>query len=162
MRRIALLIALTLPATAHAGGLSRPNVLSARGVGLGGAFSAIADDPTALHYNPAGLAAITGIDIMIGGELVIAPRTYRPIFADDSNISLGQPCIQDPPHLEHLRRPARVQGRHADQRHHHQDPQRGDRGGARPGLRGQRHPAGRRRAAHRHRAVRFRCSRPAE
>ncbi len=86
-----------LTTTAHAGGLARPNAISARGIGLGGAFSAVADDPTALHFNPAGLAAITGIDIMLGAELVVAPRRYQPIYADDTTSSTGLLCNQDPP-----------------------------------------------------------------
>lgn len=64
--------------SAHAGGLARPNPVSARSVGIGGAFSAIADDPTALHFNPAGIALLPGLDIMVGGEFVKAPRTYTP------------------------------------------------------------------------------------
>ena len=64
--------------SAHAGGIARPNPVSARSVGIGGAFSAIADDPTALHFNPAGIALLPGLDIMVGGEFVKNPRTYTP------------------------------------------------------------------------------------
>ncbi len=58
MRRALLSAALVTLATthAHAGGLGRPTVISARAFGFGGAFTPIADDPSALHYNPAGLA----------------------------------------------------------------------------------------------------------
>jgi long-chain fatty acid transport protein len=72
---------LLLAATAHAGGLARPNLISARGVAMGGAFTAIADDPTALHFNPAG-AAWAETALMLGAELVYAPRTYTPLDAD--------------------------------------------------------------------------------
>lgn len=81
---------LCVPAVATAGGLMRPNPVSARSIGLGGAFTAVADDPTALHFNPAGLAHLPGTNVMIGVELVHAPRFYQPIFADDR-------CTQDPP-----------------------------------------------------------------
>lgn len=37
--------------------------VGARGVGMGGAFSAVADDPTALYYNPAGITQIKGIGV---------------------------------------------------------------------------------------------------
>lgn len=75
---------LAVPVTpAWAGGLARPNLISARGVGMGGAFSAIADDPTALHFNPAGLARLRKSNIMIGGEFVVAPRSYEPKFDGD-------------------------------------------------------------------------------
>ncbi len=72
----AMLAGTALPA--HAGGLARPNPISARSVGIGGAFSAIADDPTALHFNPAGIALLPGLNVMVGGEFVKAPRTYTP------------------------------------------------------------------------------------
>ena len=75
------LAAALAPATAHAGGLARPNIISARGVGMGGAFVPIADDPTAMHFNPAG-AAFAPDAVHLGAELVIAPRSYTPIDAD--------------------------------------------------------------------------------
>ncbi len=68
----------SLAAPALAGGLARPNPVSARGVGMGAAFTAIADDPTALHYNPAGLANLPRSAVLLGAELVRAPRTYEP------------------------------------------------------------------------------------
>ena len=82
MKAAAAFLALAaLPATAAAGGFARPNIISARGVGIGGAFTAIADDPSALHFNPAG-AAWADAGFMIGVEVVDAPRTYTPIDAD--------------------------------------------------------------------------------
>ena len=83
--------AIACPPLAHAGGLARPTPVSARGVGMGGAFSAIADDPTALHFNPAGIARLRKSHIMIGGEFVVAPRTYKPITDD---------CTADPSRAE--------------------------------------------------------------
>lgn len=74
-------VLLALTGTASAGGLARPNGLSARGVGMGGAFVAIADDPTAVFFNPAALDAQPA-QIMLGGELVYGPRTYTPVAAD--------------------------------------------------------------------------------
>lgn len=64
--------------TASAGGLARPNMLSARGLSLGGAFVAVADDATAWHFNPSG-TVFAGPSVHIGAELVIAPRTYKPL-----------------------------------------------------------------------------------
>jgi long-chain fatty acid transport protein len=69
---------------ADAGGLARPNPISARGVGMGGAFTALADDVTALHFNPAALGEVAPV-VSIGGELVIAPRTYTPLRADGTH-----------------------------------------------------------------------------
>lgn len=48
--------------SAVAGGLSTPGQ-SARSVGMGGAFSALADDGAAIFYNPAGIAQIDGTTI---------------------------------------------------------------------------------------------------
>ena len=37
--------------------------------GMGNAFSAQADDPSALHYNPAGMTQLHGVEFMAGGLL---------------------------------------------------------------------------------------------
>jgi long-chain fatty acid transport protein len=71
-------------APASAGGLARPNPISARGVGMGGAFTALADDVTALHFNPAALAFVES-SISVGGEVVIAPRSYTPTLPDGTD-----------------------------------------------------------------------------
>jgi long-chain fatty acid transport protein len=76
----ALLVLLVLGGAAHAGGLERPNQISARGVGLGGAFTGIADDGSAWYFNPAG-AAFADDTLMIGGEFVYAPRSFTPVDA---------------------------------------------------------------------------------
>ena len=34
--------------------------------GMGNAFSAQADDPSALHYNPAGMTQLRGVEFMTG------------------------------------------------------------------------------------------------
>ncbi|MBL9019133.1 MAG: outer membrane protein transport protein [Myxococcales bacterium] len=76
-----MLATLLLSATAHAGGLGRPNQMSARGVGMGGAWVAFVDDATAVWFNP---AAMTEIDpqVQVGAEVVVGPRSYTPV-ADD-------------------------------------------------------------------------------
>jgi long-chain fatty acid transport protein len=64
--------------TAHAGGLGRPTPFGARAFGLGGAYSAVADDPTAIHYNPAGLARQNDA-LILGAETVLTDRSYTPV-----------------------------------------------------------------------------------
>jgi len=77
-------LAIAPAGSAVAGGLARPNPISARGVGMGGAFTALADDVTALHFNPAALAYVEPV-VTVGGELVIAPRRYIPLNPDGTD-----------------------------------------------------------------------------
>lgn len=79
---------------AHAGGFARPNPISARSMGTGGAFVAVADDPTALHFNPAGMARLFNSHVMVGGELIVAPRTYIPVDGDGNR---GDPQQNEAP-----------------------------------------------------------------
>ena len=66
---------------AHAGGTERPNGISPRGVGMGGAWAAWADDATAIFFNPAALD-VSPSHVMLGGELVVGPRSYVPPAGD--------------------------------------------------------------------------------
>ena len=54
MKRLSLL--LLASSTLWAAGLQRPNVGGARAIGMGGAYTAVADDPSAVWFNPAGTA----------------------------------------------------------------------------------------------------------
>ncbi|MBL0217695.1 MAG: outer membrane protein transport protein [Myxococcales bacterium] len=80
MKRTVLALIL-LEAAAHAGGLGRPNGISARGVGMGGAWTAWVDDATAVWFNPAALSEVDP-QVDVGAELVVGPRTFTPV-ADD-------------------------------------------------------------------------------
>lgn len=73
-----LAAALLASAPAHAGGPSRPIAGSATASGLAGAFTAVADDPYAIHANPAGLGFM-GAQLLASLEYVVAPRSYEPI-----------------------------------------------------------------------------------
>lgn len=57
------------PAVAHAGGFEVPD-LGTVGIGRGGAFTARADNLSAFHYNPAGLAKLPGPHVLISGNVV--------------------------------------------------------------------------------------------
>jgi len=87
VKRVALSIAL-VSSVAHAGGLGRPNGISARGTGMGGAWTAFADDATAVWFNPAAMSEAEP-QANVGGELVIGPRTYTPV-ADDGTRGSAQ------------------------------------------------------------------------
>lgn len=84
MNRLALLAVVLAAGTADAGGLGRPNNISARGVGMGGAWVAFADDATAVYFNPAALSDAEP-QIQVGAELVIGPRSYTPLMADGTS-----------------------------------------------------------------------------
>ena len=45
--------------------------------GMGNAFAAQADNPSALHYNPAGMTQLRGIQVMVGGTLVGGTTDFR-------------------------------------------------------------------------------------
>jgi long-chain fatty acid transport protein len=53
------------------------NEHGARAVGLGGAFVAQASDPSAIFFNPAGLAYQSGINIMGGGTFVMPSISFK-------------------------------------------------------------------------------------
>ena len=72
-----------VPALAHAGGLGRPNGISARGAGMGGAWCAWVDDATAVWFDPAAMAE-SEPEVMVGGELVVGPRRFTPVGDDGS------------------------------------------------------------------------------
>src|SRR5438105_1906228 len=66
----ALVCALVLvPAVAWAAGGYYSGALGARAAGRSGAFAVRADDPTAVFYNPAGLANLDGTVVMLGNRL---------------------------------------------------------------------------------------------
>jgi long-chain fatty acid transport protein len=64
---------LLLPAVSFAGTM----VHGAKGAGMGTAFTAIADDPSAITTNPAGLTQLTGTNIYGGATFVFPSTTYK-------------------------------------------------------------------------------------
>jgi long-subunit fatty acid transport protein len=71
-----LAAAATVAGTAAADGGYYGGALGARAAGRAGAFTARADDPTAVHYNPAGLATIGGTMIMVGNRVSYNGSSY--------------------------------------------------------------------------------------
>lgn len=59
-------------------------VTGARPAAIGGLYSCIADDPSAIHWNPAGLASLTGIE----GAL---HHTALPVDGSQEEITFGGP-----------------------------------------------------------------------
>ncbi len=72
-----LALAATLAAApAFAGGFRIPEA-GARAMGFAVAFVGLADDPSAVQYNPAGLPSIEGTRILLGGTSISTENSYR-------------------------------------------------------------------------------------
>ncbi|HEX4460270.1 MAG TPA: outer membrane protein transport protein [Polyangia bacterium] len=85
---ICLLVALAWSPSAHAGGGFELDEQSAAGVGMAGAHAAVADDPAAIYYNPAGLGFQPGFGALVGGNLIIARTQVTP-----DNLTLWHPAF---------------------------------------------------------------------
>lgn len=64
--------------SALASALSKPVVIGPKAIGMGGAFVAIADDPTAIFHNPAGLTKTEGYRFHFGMDGLITNLDYSP------------------------------------------------------------------------------------
>lgn len=104
------LAALLVPAVAGASGFDLHD-LSVRSMGMGGAFTAVADDPSAVYFNPAGLGFGTGgaaevdlvgiqalqsytdprgVQTQAGADNSLVPSLYgRTAFGSDWNLGFG-------------------------------------------------------------------------
>jgi long-chain fatty acid transport protein len=72
----AALLMLTAPRLAWAGGFEMPDNGS-EALGRGGAFAAKADDPTAIEYNPAGLASQRGTRLLLDGHVIASSYSFQ-------------------------------------------------------------------------------------
>jgi long-chain fatty acid transport protein len=72
---VSLWLCLGRPDGAHAGGF-RLLDQGASATAQGAAFAAQADDPSAIHYNPAGMTQLPGIQVYAGGSLVSGDTTF--------------------------------------------------------------------------------------
>jgi long-chain fatty acid transport protein len=64
--------------TLFAGGFQL-NEHGARAMGLGGAFTAVADDPSAVYFNAAGLTQLDGWNFMIGSAFIAPVSSFRGV-----------------------------------------------------------------------------------
>ena len=63
---VSLSVSLTSPAGAQVPRIQGQGTAAS---GMGNAFAAQADDPSAIHYNPAGMTQLSGVQFMVGGLL---------------------------------------------------------------------------------------------
>ncbi len=67
---------LMLPALAFGSGFSI-NEMGTKAVGMGGAFAAQADDPSAVYYNPAGIVQLEGTQASAGFAIISPSATFE-------------------------------------------------------------------------------------
>ncbi|MBN2541827.1 outer membrane protein transport protein [bacterium] len=66
-----------LTSSLFAAGLHLPGV-GAKGISMGGAFRAIADDPSAIYWNPAGISFIGNNELLLTGQFLYDDFSYTP------------------------------------------------------------------------------------
>ncbi len=89
---IAILLVVLLPAISFAGGPVHGSKASA----MGTAFVAVADDPSAMAFNPAGITQLKGTNIYGGATFVIPSTTYKSPSGEEEDTDFQ---IFFPPHL---------------------------------------------------------------
>ncbi len=63
----------------YAGGF-QINEHGARAMGLGGAFTALANDASAVYFNPAGIIQLSGTHFMIGTTMISPDASFRGVY----------------------------------------------------------------------------------
>ena len=98
-RRIATLFTMLVlgTSTAFAGGFQL-NEHGAKPMGLGGAFTAIANDASAVYWNGAGLSYLEGTNFLLGAALIGPSTTFRGV-APAVDISYMESQVFYPPHF---------------------------------------------------------------
>jgi len=106
MRNQRYLLALGLffalcPQLGHAQGV-RFQPQGATAAGQGNAFSAQADDPSAIHYNPAGLSQVNGVQVLTGTTLVGGSVKFTSPTGMDSRGDFGGSIANPPPSYSYV------------------------------------------------------------
>ncbi len=73
---LSLLSAALIPIMAYSGGYSIPEQ-GAKAAGMGGAFTGLANDPSAIYFNPAGISFQSGMNLMVGSTFVSPTSQYQ-------------------------------------------------------------------------------------
>ena len=73
-----LFVVVTSPRFVQATGLSKPVNIGPKAIGMGGAFVGIADDPTAIYHNPAGMTQLKSHQLHFGLDALITDLNYTP------------------------------------------------------------------------------------
>jgi long-chain fatty acid transport protein len=75
------MLPLLISANIYAGGFQL-NEHGARALAMGGAFTAVANDPSAIYWNGAGLSYLPGTNFMIGTSLIAPSSSFRGVTPD--------------------------------------------------------------------------------
>lgn len=94
---LTLLVVLFAYSLINAGGFQQ-NQHGARAKALGGAFTAVANDPSAIYWNGAGLTQLSGTRIMLGTHILSPASTFRGV-APAKDYSFMESQIFTPTHL---------------------------------------------------------------
>ena len=62
----------------YSGGFQAPSI-GARATGMGGAYTAVANDPLALYWNPAGMGSVKGKVLSVGVTSVKGRAKYETV-----------------------------------------------------------------------------------
>jgi len=89
VKRLVLLatISMFIYSSAFAGGFQL-NEQGARALAMGGAFAGLANDPSALYFNPAGITQLKGTNFYFGTTLIMPLGTYK--VPGNSNVTYEQ------------------------------------------------------------------------
>ncbi len=96
LRAVALLM--LLPTVCHAGGFAL-NEYAARGNAMGGANIALADDASAVAYNPAGITQLPGSSVMFGMTAIAPTADVRTGSGSKTTL---QTNVYTPPHAYYV------------------------------------------------------------
>ena len=93
---LALAIAISMPGGAHAAGF-RIYDQSASAAGQSDAFTAQADDASAIYYNPAGMTQLRGMQLMVGTTLIGGSTQFRNSAGGTARGDFGGSAASPPP-----------------------------------------------------------------
>lgn len=88
---------LMLLSTAALGAGFKLDVHGSRATGMAGAVTALIDDPSAIYYNPAGLAGRAGFQAQLGVTLILPMINFSS--SETGEVTAGPLALSSPPHL---------------------------------------------------------------
>lgn len=94
---IIIVFTLIISAEIYPGGFQL-NEHGARALGMGGAFTAVANDPSAIYWNGAGLSYVKGTNIIFGTSLIAPTSSFRGVSPDVTKYS-GKNLVFFPVHF---------------------------------------------------------------